>query len=196
VYDDRVVHTQLVSGVVLVGGASRRFGSPKTDLFIAGEHLLERTLRLLEEVLELSPIQVGSPTHPDRRPGQGPLAGIESALELVTTPTAIVVACDMPGLSKELLTLLASAPDREDVLVPLSHGQTHPLCARWHRRCLPVIQESLDNDVRSVHRVLDRLNTRYLPEAELLAAGVEPQQALWNINRRDDLEAFLEAHRS
>src|SRR5580700_9663740 len=57
---------------------------------------------------------------PDRRPGAGPLGGIESALSYTAADWNLVVACDMPGISAEFLRSLLDAAERlgADALIP------------------------------------------------------------------------------
>ena len=38
-----------VSGIVLAAGAGRRLGGPKAELVIAGERLLDRSVRVLHD---------------------------------------------------------------------------------------------------------------------------------------------------
>ncbi|MFI5274966.1 MAG: molybdenum cofactor guanylyltransferase, partial [Ktedonobacterales bacterium] len=76
-------------GVVLAGGQSRRMGASKAALLIGGEPLLRHVTRRLAEALP-AVLVVGTPALAalvpsltllaDRRPGVGPLAGIEAAL--------------------------------------------------------------------------------------------------------------------
>jgi molybdopterin-guanine dinucleotide biosynthesis protein A len=115
-----------ITGVILAGGRSRRFGRDKAQalwLSPSGEMtLLERSLSLLKS-LKLAPLIV---THPEKDysgnaarvvydliPDQGPMGGIYTAFQSSTTPFLLVLTCDMPCLTPEiLLTLLAShGPD-------------------------------------------------------------------------------------
>ena len=63
---------------------------------------------------------LGYPVLPDRRPGAGPLGGIESALSYTTADWNLVLACDMPAISAEFLRGLLEAAERvnADALVP------------------------------------------------------------------------------
>lgn len=180
-------------GVVLIGGASRRFGSPKQEIEVDGLRLLERSRAVLVEALGAEPIVSGGAGLPDLRPGQGPLAGLESVL--VHAPASVnhvlLLACDLPGVSAGLVRLLAECSSAADVVLPLVGGRRHPLCARWHRRTLPAIQAALDAGRRSVNRLLESLTVEELDEAALTAAGLDPHAETWNVNRPGDLQRFL-----
>lgn len=174
-----------VCGIVLAGGKSRRYGSPKQNIVIDGTTMMARTRALLQELLGEEPL----PVLPDDRPGNGPLGGIETVLRVAPADRVLVVACDLPGLSTELLRLIAYHPADVDVVVPVSGGRRHPLCARWHRRCLPQVTAALDQGRRSVNRLLDELN---VVEVDPAGAGLASDHALANVNAPADLTAFLE----
>ncbi len=85
-----------VTAVVLCGGAGARLGSvDKTMVPLAGRPLVEHVVAALAPQVGGFVISVGRdattyaslghPTVIDREPGEGPLGGIVSALELVET---------------------------------------------------------------------------------------------------------------
>ena len=176
-------------GVVLAGGASRRFGADKTHIQVDGLTLLERSKRALEPVCDV--VRVIRATD-DLRPGRGPLAAIETALTWADGPV-LVVACDLPGLSPELIRVLAEWNPAALVVVPVVGGRRHALCSRWSQAALPAVTAALDAGEGSVQRVLDRLGAEEVDEAALVAAGIDATVALWNVNRPADLEEFKAA---
>ncbi len=128
------------------------------------------------------------PVLPDFRPGHGPLAGVETALREALVDRVLVVACDLPGLSVELLRRIAEWPVDADVVLPLASGRRQPLCARWHRRCLPAIRAALDAGQRSIQRLLETVDLAELSPADL---GIPVDRQLFNVNRPEDLAKFL-----
>jgi molybdenum cofactor guanylyltransferase len=100
-----VAHRAL-TGVVLVGGHSRRFGSPKEDAEYEGETLRERAWRLLGEACD-ERVVVGRGGIPD--PGTGPVAAIAAGLRAATNDLAVVIPVDMPLLTVAALHALADA---------------------------------------------------------------------------------------
>ena len=112
----------------------------------------------------------------DRYPGEGPLGGSLTALHHSAAEWNRIVACDMPYLNPELLRgLLEEAELRNaDCLMP--KGQ--PLCAVYHRRCLPMIERELQKGVRKVRQALNDLHVGLYETAEVLC--------FQNMNRPED----------
>jgi len=105
-------------GAILSGGKGRRMGASKADLVMAdGQTMLAHTMAPLREVCGRIVI-VGGPagacrgcyddvTHlADRRPGGGPLGGVETLLASGLANGYLVAACDQPLLTPEILRLL------------------------------------------------------------------------------------------
>src|SRR3984885_1114552 len=104
------------SGFVLAGGASKRMGQPKALLPYRGTTLVEHVAKIVQEAAGSaapSPvIVIGDPDRlghlgfqvfPDELPGCGPASGIYTALRVTQTDWNLVVACDMPGVTTDLL---------------------------------------------------------------------------------------------
>ena len=95
-----------LSGILLAGGASSRFGSPKTEAVFEGETLQARAWRLLGEACD-ERILVGPGGLDD--PGTGPVAAIAAGLRAAAHDVAVVIPVDMPRLTVEALHALADA---------------------------------------------------------------------------------------
>lgn len=95
-------------GILLAGGLSRRFGSPKAFAEIDGGLFYERTYQALEaacghvvivsreEFLPLFPKELDVITDLLVVAGKGPLAGIFSAMALRPAERYMVLPCDIP----------------------------------------------------------------------------------------------------
>lgn len=147
------------AGFVLAGGASSRMGRHKALIPWQGSTLLETVAtRVFEAAGSVTvigpperypsiPLQVVA----DLRPGLGPLAGIESALEQTTAEWNLILACDMPFVTAAFMRELLEKAERlnPDCLVPFA-GRLQPLCAVYHRRCLEPFRRALDGGTRSM----------------------------------------------
>jgi molybdopterin-guanine dinucleotide biosynthesis protein A len=110
--------------------------------------------------------QTGLPVIPDHHPGGGPLGGILTALEITPAIWNLVVACDMPALTAEFLGRLFREAETAGAtcLVPSSGpDRLEPLCAVYHRDCLPAIRKTFHNGIRKVTEGLAGLRIHLFP---------------------------------
>lgn len=134
-----------LTGVLLVGGQSRRFGSPKAEAVLAGETLRERAWRLLGEACD-ERLFVGPGGIDD--PRTGPVAAIAAGLRAASHELVVVVPVDMPLLTAAALHALADAC--RDAAV----AQLGPLPCAVARRSLPAF-EGRGRRLRDVFAALD-----------------------------------------
>lgn len=175
------------AGFVLVGGHSSRMGRDKARLLLDSHLLVEDVAAKVAKVAGNVAL-VGQPTRysdlsfeviPDRRPGLGPLAGIEAALATARAELNLIVACDMPGLAREWLDCLLEGAEQSSGLCFAAEdlsGLLHPLCAVYRSACLPIVEDALG--ARRL-KLLDLLNT-------LHASAVKMPTVLHNVNTPED----------
>jgi molybdopterin-guanine dinucleotide biosynthesis protein A len=163
-----------LTGILLVGGTSSRFGSPKALARIDGETLADRAWRLLGEVCAQR-IAVGRveglafPALADE--GTGPVAAIAAGLRTAVHDVALVIPVDMPLLTADSLRSLAAA------CLDAAAAQTGPLPCAVARRTLP----AFETGERRLRTVLAGLDTARIDLAEQLLA---------NVNTRADLDTL------
>lgn len=148
-----------LTGILLVGGASSRFGSPKELAELDGETLRDRAWRLLGEACD-ERLAVGRGGLTD--PGTGPVAAIAAGLRAASHEVAIVVPVDMPLLTADALRALGVAC--RDAAV----AQAGPLPCAVARRALPAFEKS----ERRLGTVLAGLDTARIELEERLLANV------------------------
>jgi molybdopterin-guanine dinucleotide biosynthesis protein A len=108
---------------------------------------------------------LGWPLIEDDPPGEGPAGGLLAALSN-TSERSLVVACDMPWLSADVLHSLIVHESKAEVVAVRSDRGLEPLCAVYDRRCLPVLRAALNAGERALHRVLRRLDVEAWPIAD------------------------------
>ena len=185
------------TGVVLAGGRSTRMGQDKAALLLGGEPLLRRAVRRLHcalaEVIvagpaELAALVPGVRIVADTQPGQGPLAGIGSALRATTTSWIFAVACDMPFVAPDLVRamvdLALTSPDVDAVVLRAAHG-TEQLHAVYGTSCLPALEAQLAAGDRALHHLFSTIRVREVPQA--VAAHYDPDGlSVFNANAPED----------
>lgn len=187
-----------VGGFVLVGGQSQRMGRDKALLELRGKPLFLRTVELLRphvaEVKLLGPpdryAHFGIPVLPDRFSGRGPLAALCTGLENSPYEWNVFVACDLPFLEGRFLEFLlrqAFACSLEAVVPQTAQGW-QPLCAAYHRHCLPTMKEAIEETDAGIVDVLTTLRVEVLgPEA--LAGFAFIERMFKNVNTEKDWKA-------
>ena len=171
-----------VAGVLLVGGASTRFGSPKALAVFEGETLAVRAHRLLGEVFgrvivvgkEADRLPLPFPVLDDGSELRAPIVGVAAAIRLAGAELCVVLPTDMPWVTPELLRALAAAAEGVDAAVP----QTGALPGAYRRTALPVLERQLAAGELALHRALRKLETR------VVQAGLD---LLGNVNAVEDL---------
>jgi molybdopterin-guanine dinucleotide biosynthesis protein A len=162
-----------VTGVLLVGGASRRFGSPKALARLEGETLAERAHRMLvgafAEVIVVGKradaLPLPFPVEDDGFDVRAPIAGVVAGLRLARTELAVVVPTDLPYVTPAFLLELADAAEGVDA----AHPDSGPLPGAYRRAALPVLER---------RHAAAELEARVIPgNSELLR----------NVNAPDDL---------
>jgi molybdopterin-guanine dinucleotide biosynthesis protein A len=172
-----------VSGIVLAGGRSARFGSDKLAARVGAGTLLDRSIAALAEVVDeivvveapgdgRTPAPIARPLRlvADSEAHGGPLVGLSTGLEAVAQPISLVVGGDMPALRPEVLRLLVGtllADPTIDAVVLRSRGTLVPLPAAVRTGAATDVARRLVGDgERRLRSLFDRLPTRILEEGE------------------------------
>ena len=129
-----MLHPDQITGVVLAGGKSSRFGSNKALCDINGfsflEHIITKLKPYTHEIIISGYREeyknIGLLMLPDEFESTGPIGGIYTALKYCTTPWLLVLTCDMPLISNEVIMhLLASG--RGERVIGWNFGECHGL---------------------------------------------------------------------
>lgn len=184
---------ETLTGAVLCGGRSSRFGSDKALHEIAGRTLLQRALDSLEGAAERLLVgraysHVAARFVPDLRPGLGPMAGLEAALHAAGGGWVALCGCDLPCLTPAFWRLLCShAQPGRPVSVQGARGDFEPLASLYPRAALRAVAERLDAGQFDLQSLLADLDAVAVPASEVEAAC--GPGALRNVNRPEDAPA-------
>ena len=177
-----------VTGILLVGGASRRFGSPKPLARFGDETLAERAYRTLSEAFGRV-VAVGKthdalplpfPVADDGSDVRAAIVGVAAGLRLANTDLCVVLPTDMPFVTADLLCSLVSAADGVDAAT----FQTGPLPGAYRRSALPVLERRIAAGELALTGVLEALSTAVV--------AAEPG-LLQNVNTPADLPPLTTA---
>jgi molybdopterin-guanine dinucleotide biosynthesis protein A len=184
-------------------------GADKAFLVYDGQTLLERALAVMQAVCDRVTIvgdpakfaQYASAEHQaenretpkydrvvaDIFPGCGPLAGIHAALAHPTADLNLMLAVDMPFVSKEVLAFILAAAETNNatVTVPRTSKGLQPLCAVYRREFLTVAEEALQAGKYKIDAAFSTVSTYEISAAELAKAGF-PERIFFNLNTPED----------
>ena len=187
--------TEGVSGVILAGGKSRRYGKNKALVEIGGIALIKRVLRVIEPLFGSVVLITNTPEtyaflnipmFEDRIKGVGPLGGIFTGLQVISENVGFFVACDMPFLNSHLIRYLASVREDFDVVVPTFSGKFEALHALYSKNCLTQIEKLIQDDVYQTIQLFQSVSVRYVEENEIrrFDPGLD---SFSNINKPEEL---------
>lgn len=187
--------TPPLTGIVLAGGRSLRYGTNKALVLLDGIPLIERVCQVLKRVSD--PVIVstnepelfqflGLPMVRDRIPGLGPLSGIHAGLSIMPGEAALFVACDMPNLNAELIRFMGSMRGAADAVVPRVCGLPEPLHAIYGKTCLAPVSHAIENGEHRIVSFFPDIRIRYIEEEQI--RRFDPNLDVFaNINRPEEL---------
>lgn len=187
-----------LTGVILAGGKSRRYGKNKALVKIGGITLIERVLAVMNSLFRQVILitntpetysHLNLPMYEDIIKDLGPLGGIYTALRSMDTEAGFVVACDMPFLNRELIRYMVEVRGRSDVVVPKFDGFVEALHALYGKRCLRVIQRLIEHQHYQILQVFRHVSVRHVREAEIRRFDPDLKSFL-NINKPQQLRRF------
>ena len=187
-----------LAAAILTGGrASRMGGLRKAALAVGGAPIILRQLDILRQVAAPvflvtsaeAPADADLPIVRDEFPDHGALGGIYTAIAASPHERTLVVACDMPFLSRPFLEHLAGID--ADVVIPRTARGYEPLCAVYTRTCLAPIRERLTSGQLEASRLPDGVRVAEVGPETL--AAYDPDGLLFvNVNTPHDYERAKE----
>jgi molybdopterin-guanine dinucleotide biosynthesis protein A len=184
-----------VTGVILVGGKSSRYGTNKALAKINGIPLIENVIRVMGSLFQdlvlitNTPDQYAYlelPMYEDLIKGLGPVGGIYTALNSITNDAGFFVACDMPALNPDLIRHMVGIRDDFDVVVPEISGKMEALHALYTARCIPALRRLIDRHEYQTIRFFSDVSVLYVKENEVRRFDPE-LRSFFNINRPEEL---------
>ena len=194
-----------VTGVILAGGRSRRLGRMKAIEPFDGQPLISHVIGKLLKMVDKIIVVVNDPDQSQLLPipsetsvrvvqdiysQAGSLGGIFTGISEIGTNWGIVVACDMPFLSVELLQHLSSRSKNVDAVIPRIKGFPEPTHALYSKACLPYMKKRIHNGDLKIANFYTDINVQYVDEKELHEYDAE-LKSFFNVNTEEDLNTAL-----
>ncbi len=182
-----------ISGVVLAGGKSRRFGQDKGLYPFRGKPLVMHALKILRPHCDELLISTNNPegfkafgvkTIKDIHPDCGPLGGIHSGLTCAGGDLIALIPCDTPFVPSSLYTFLLHHIGSHQAIMPTHGKYTEPMCAIYAKNCLDQIEQAM---AEKRYKILDALKTIDASFINVETQAFFRPDIFHNINYKKDL---------
>ena len=190
------------TGAILAGGKSSRMGSLKEGIKLLDkrpmiEHVIEPLKEVCKKVVIVGKCEGYVPSEdieiiPDNIAGRGPLSGIEALLDSGIDNEYLVVSCDQPLVTSDLLVLLT----REKTMLPrffLTPEEFNPFPGVYPESWKNKIKDAIENENLSLCKLIDnsKISCVMLTKKELTGQlkSINTQKDLEKINKEAQLLA-------
>lgn len=193
------------SAIILAGGSSSRLGQDKGLILLGGrpliQHVLDKTHGLVDETLIVVNSQSQTETYrkalgpetaivSDNSKTHGPLVGASAGFRLASGKYSLLLSCDTPFVSKEILQLLLELCVNKNATIPRwPNCYIEPLQAVYHTEfALRAADEALASGELKMQAMVNRLrNVRYV--STLVLEQLDPSlHTFFNVNTILDLK--------
>ena len=187
-----------VVGVLLAGGASRRFGSPKAFADVEGKRFYQLSLEALQPTVETIIVVTSEQLEKsyaassrttiirdvEKYAGKGPLAGLYSAMLEIKADWYAIAPVDVPFIRPAIYyELLSQRKPENEAIISVANGRVQPLIALYHYSLKARIRELLETSRLSMQDLLDLAEVNYTQFVD--------GTPFININRQQDYERHI-----
>jgi molybdopterin-guanine dinucleotide biosynthesis protein A len=186
------------AALVLCGGFSRRMGRDKWSLPFGDETLLDRTVRIVRDVVpevwvvarEGQGVRGHGKVARDPADGHGPLAGLAAGLEAMAAERAFLTSCDVPFLRPALVRRLLDLSKGHDAAVPFVGGYHMTTAAVYAKGVLPAARKLLAEKRLRPLFLVEAVKARLVTEDELRDVDSD-LESFRNCNTPEEYRAAL-----
>ena len=163
-----------VTTSILCGGKSSRMQSEKGLVLFQGkpfiEYIIEAALAVsdrIQLVTNTSDYDYLSYTKiKDIELDKGPIGGIYSALVHSESEINLILSCDIPLISTELLSeLIAKHTTDFEVSVFSDNHKIHPLIGVYSKKIIPILKKAIEENELKMMCLLDKVNHQIIEVA-------------------------------
>ena len=202
-------NSQRITGIILAGGKSSRLGRDKASVDVGGQRIIDRVIGALQsscdEVLIIGdrPERQNELSLPkciqyrsDDLKGRGSIGGLYTGLKASDTLWSLVVACDMPFISRELIRFMLSiiSKNRCDAIVPIINGRYQPTHALYNSTCIPFIEKNISSGNFRMDSYFDEIYLDEISE-DVINSIKGAELSFFNVNTEDDLFTAREQYK-
>lgn len=193
------------SAIILAGGRSSRFGQDKGLFLLADKPLLQHVLRAVDGIVDEKFVVVSSESQlgrysevtdssidilVDKATMRGPLVGALTGFEKARGEHSILLPCDTPLVSRNILAFLFESCKGRKAAIPLwPNGYIEPLQAVYHTRtALKAAKEAALEGKLDLQSMITRMCSVWYVSTRRLTQLDRNLNTFLNINRLSDLK--------
>jgi len=192
----RMIGKKDITGIILAGGKSSRMGSDKGFLELNNkpfvQYSIDAVTPLVSKIIIVSDHSTydsfGLTRVTDHIKDAGPISGIYSGLEASDTEYNLILSCDIPLITSEVLEKLIHEIDSTtEIIQAESNGKSMPLVALYKRSVKTKFLELLQNEERRLRIAVKQCNFKNV------ALDKTNEKATMNINTKEDFKQIIDA---
>jgi molybdopterin-guanine dinucleotide biosynthesis protein A len=179
-----------LTAFILCGGKSSRMKSEKGLVLFQEKPFIEHIIKAILPITKNIQLVTNTkeydylPYHKsaDIVKDKGPLGGIYTALTNSETEFNLILSCDIPLISSELLAELIAKHNQEaQITVFATESRIHPLIGIYSKKLLPIIKEAIDKNELKMMDFISKVPHQIIKIEE------SENFPLTNINSADEL---------
>ena len=200
------------SCIILCGGQSRRMGRDKGSLIIKDKPMIKYILSTLNNEIDEVIIVLNDNKRidkymefinpedysyklkfvEDKIKNKGPISGILTGLENISSEYAIVFPCDNPFVTKNTIqTLFNEITCNIQAVVPYHDPEnklktSEPLHSIYNKNIIPLIDNLILNDSLHIKGIIEKIDTKFV----LIDNKKILKKEFRNLNHPEDLKIF------
>ncbi|SEQ54920.1 molybdenum cofactor guanylyltransferase [Hyunsoonleella jejuensis] len=186
-----------ITGIILAGGKSSRMGSDKGLLMLNDKPFIQYSIDALKPLVSEIIIVSDTPEYDafglkritDITKDAGPVSGIYSGLEASKTELNLILSCDIPLITSEVLQQLIDAiDDTSEIIQAESNGKSMPLIALYKKCIKNTFKSFLEQDERRLRVAIKSCNYKNVVLDEAF------QNATLNVNTKEEFKQIEDAY--
>ena len=161
--------TIIASAFILIGGKSKRFGSPKWKAHFNGKPILDNIWNACDSfenrfvIGKEKPNGIMKPFVQDELEINAPINGLYTALRHSTSDWILLVSCDLPLLEPRVFENLWSAKSNKcKAIVPIANEKTQVTCGYYNKQILPTVENEINKQNYSIMKLLEKISVSFV----------------------------------
>lgn len=186
-----------ITGIILAGGKSSRMGTDKGFLMLNNKPFVQYSIDALQPLVSEILIVSDNTDYDvfrlkrinDMTKNAGPVAGICSGLEASSTEYNLILSCDIPLITSEILQkLIDNIDDDSQIIQAESQGKSMPLIALYKKDVANTFDAFLKNDERRLRVAIKRCISKNI------ILEKEHEFSTMNVNTQNELKSVEDAY--